>query len=732
MSGQPRRGRWGRSLTWIAILAAAGAAGCGPGTSEIIVPPVEIVIANGDGQYGTLGAELSEPLHIVLTSLRTGLPFRGATVLWEVESGDAALTTIAAIPTDSTGSARVRVRLGDTTGPVAVRATVEEQSSASVLFSLNTVERPVIDAVTPSSAAPGSSVVLTGSNFSPIADQNVVLFSGVRGAVTAASMTSLTVTVPTCLPERGVTVTTQLGIVASGSRPLAVEAGGELLTPAVGDVFDAVDPEGFACFTVDGGGTYLAIVQSTSSLGAASYPWTLTSLAANSSTTPPLVVDARAAVLDPEWRPVDPVAQVEATLRRLEKEAIARRNTAPGSVGESESDRRESGRASSTTPAPVPTVGERRTFQVFRDVGVFTEVTAEARHVGARAAFFVDDDAPAGGYGPADLLALSDQFDSMVYPTVSGAFGDESDIDASDRIIVLLTPQVNVLTPRGSSGFVGGFFYGVDLLPNETGSNAAEVIYSVVPDPAGQFSDARSRERLLEVTPAILAHELQHMVHFNERMLVRDAAAVEATWLSEALAQHAEELVARAHESIMDEDGAELFREGAVGRARRYLDGPDDVSLIISSGKGSLAERGGGFLFLLYLTDRFGASLVEDLTASVRTGVANVEAETGTEWGLLLSDWWAAVWLDGSPAESSVRSYPGLDLPSYLGAPFPLEAEELGDFDVSRTGSMRSASAGYYIVTPDAAGSATLRLGGEAGGERLPQAGLKVRIIRIQ
>lgn len=707
------------------ILLPALIAGCGGGT-EVVPPQFEIFIANGDGQFGTLGSELSESLHVVVTLLRTGQPYRGANVLWEVESGDAELTSIAAVATDSTGSARVGIRLGNTPGSVAVRASIDDQPSATVTFSLNAVDRPVVNDVSPASAAPGASVVLTGLNFSTTPEQNIVLFSGIRGTVTAASTTSLTVTVPACLPERDVEVTTQLGVVASGSVPLAIEAGGEIVSLALGGVADAIGPEGFTCVTVPGSASYLAIVQSTGSLGAATYPWTLTSLAATAATTPAQHEGGarQNQRSDARFGLTDPVTAFEEALRRLEAEAIARHDAQTRLTGAPP--------ARVDAPARAPSVGERRTFQVYRSPGNFTEVTAEARFVGARAAFFVDDDAPGGGYEENDLKALSDQFDDFVYPAVASTFGTESDLDSSDRIVILLTPQVNVLTPRGSSGFVGGFFYGVDLLPGENGSNEAEILYSLVPDPSGIYSDPRTKERLLEATPAILAHELQHLVHFNERMIVRDAAAGEATWLSEGLAQYAEELVARVYDIDGDDAGVELFRDGARGRARRYLDGPDTVSLIISSGKGSLSERGGGFLFVMYLADRFGSSVIEDLTRSTNLGVDNVESETGTEWGVLLSDWWSALWLDGTAAESADRSYPTIDLRGFIEAPFPLMGEALGGGDVSRTGSMRSASAGYYIVTPDAAGSATFRLGGEAGGESLPQAGLKLRIIRIQ
>ena len=53
-----------------------------------------------------------------------------------------------------------------------------------------------INSFTPTSAAVGASVVITGINFSATAANNTVYFGGVKATVTAASTTSLTVTVP--------------------------------------------------------------------------------------------------------------------------------------------------------------------------------------------------------------------------------------------------------------------------------------------------------------------------------------------------------------------------------------------------------------------------------------------------------------------------------------------------------------------------------------------------------
>ena len=59
---------------------------------------------------------------------------------------------------------------------------------------------PVITSFTPLSAKPGDAVILTGTNFNVLPSNNIVFFGATRATVTAASATSLTVTVPSREP----------------------------------------------------------------------------------------------------------------------------------------------------------------------------------------------------------------------------------------------------------------------------------------------------------------------------------------------------------------------------------------------------------------------------------------------------------------------------------------------------------------------------------------------------
>jgi hypothetical protein len=707
-----------------ACLLLVGLAAC---SSDPAVPPpaLDIIIGSGDGQFGVVSTLLPSPLRVVVLSEATGLPKRGVGVLWDVTGGDATLVGAATASTDSAGAAEIRVRLGSGAEQVGVRARLAGQPSVSVTFEAFGVAQPRISAITPASVNAGGTITLTGNNFSPVPDQDVVLISGIRGRVVSATSTSIEAIVPTCVPARDVRVHMQLGSVASADTMDLIVTGGTVVSQlAVGDVIDVSDDGGFECHALPGPATYLTIVYSASTIGAAKHPFRLSALSSSGA----LAAPARAG---PVTEPSDSLPEEQdlqtawdAHVRELEAGLI--RSRASRSLP-------PTGPSRSAPVAAPPMVGERRTFHVLNAHGSFDDVGAAARWVGSRAAIFVDTLAPAppDGFTDAELGAFAARFDDVIYPIDTETFGAVSDLDANGRVVILFTTAVNRLTPRGSSGFVGGFFYGLDLLPGNTGSNAAEVFYTLVPDPAGIFSGPRPKAQLLKFVPAILAHEFQHMIHFNERVLLRGATSQEALWLSEALAQMAEELLARSYDGADAYAADTLFRGGARTRSRLYLQRPDTVSVITTTGWGSLVERGADFLQLLYVDDQVGGDLLTRLTRTTRTGVANLEAESGLSWPDLLADWWSAVYLDLPSGGTGSTTYPTIDLRKFLGTPYPLNPTPIGSLSLTASGALWSSSATYYVVTPTFAGSTTLRLAGEGGGPSAPQAALRVRIIRL-
>ena len=123
--------------------------------------------------------------------------------------------------------------------------------------------------------------------------------------------------------------------------------------------------------------------------------------------------------------------------------------------------------------------------------GGFEDVTAEVRFVSSRAAFYEDVEA-ASKLSETELESFGRLFDDPIFPVDVEVFGEPSDLDANDRIIILVTPSVNRLTTPGAGDFVGGFFFGLDLRPELDNSNGGEIFYVLAPDPTGVYGDPRT------------------------------------------------------------------------------------------------------------------------------------------------------------------------------------------------------------------------------------------------
>jgi len=385
----------------------------------------------------------------------------------------------------------------------------------------------------------------------------------------------------------------------------------------------------------------------------------------------------------------------------------------------------------STAAAVPPALGDKRTFQVCATSActTFVPATATALSVGQRIAIFVDDAAPAGGYTTPQLDDVKDLFDQFLYPIDTTAFGRESDIDGNGIVVVLLTQHVNALSPdcNNTGQVILGYFFGGDLLPQGSrnpGSNEAEVFYGLVPDVNNtqcDISQAFARSHL----PATFIHEFQHMISYNQHVLVRRGSA-EDTWLNEGLSHFAEELGGRRVPDIECPNSISCFNEyiasGDLANAFEYLTSPEDFFLIEPrDSTGTLPERGANWLFVRWLADHFaadtllGTDLTRRLDATALTGGSNVEAETGENFSKLVGEWQLANYLDDLPgfAEPTgrlrYRTWNFRQQAAADGIPYPLAPDSTSGVDYSHSGVLRAGS-GRHVRVVQAAGAASVDL----------------------
>lgn len=117
-----------------------------------------------------------------------------------------------------------------------------------------TSAQPIITSFAPTSGPVGTTVTISGANFSSSVADNIVYFGVTRASVTAASSTSLTVTVPSGASFEPVTVTVN-GLIAATNSPFKVTfpGGGTPLHANSFDKFERISTGGtFAVTDING------------------------------------------------------------------------------------------------------------------------------------------------------------------------------------------------------------------------------------------------------------------------------------------------------------------------------------------------------------------------------------------------------------------------------------------------------------------------------------------------
>jgi len=642
---RPRR----LSTAFFVILAAGVAAACGgddgDGPTGLDPNVFELAVVSGGSQTGLAGTVLDEPMVVRVHRKDTGAPEEGATVQWRVVSGSGE-TTRSASGTDESGEASTLVALGDVAGEAVVEASVLGLLPVT-LAPVTVLPAPSIRSVAPVSVDPGDTVDVLVDDL-PAGMTAVVLFDGIGADVAErqdGTPSSLRVVVPPpagVCSAQGVGVDVRLrveGVTTSGS-PITVsvpadpfQVGQVLVIEGTNDVQCALLP------TDNGNAKYLLVALSAQFEQAGDFRVTL-----GSSNVTFAASDAAPSIDQASFH-----GRLRAYEHRLASRGLAPA-TPPNSTSEFEM-------------FAGPSLGDTRQFWALNDIDAtsddeltedeFDRITATLEFIGANTLLYIDNRAPAGGFTQAEIEFLGETYDRRLYDVDVDYFGEPTDVDGNDQVVVLLTPTVNSLTAPGSPGVVVGFFFGLDLFPpNASGcpecrySNGSELFYGVVPDPNGDFSDARSKDYVKRVMPGVMVHETVHMIDFRYQVFENVPASLEQLWLSEGLAHASEELAGDVVFVEGDQDLADDLYRSNFGRAATYLEEPESYSLTATSGSGSLGERGSWWLFLRWTAEQYGDFIFRGLTQANANGVTNVEVQTGEDFFRLFADYSVAIWAD--------------------------------------------------------------------------------------
>jgi hypothetical protein len=305
----------------------------------------------------------------------------------------------------------------------------------------------------------------------------------------------------------------------------------------------------------------------------------------------------------------------------------------------------------------------------------YTQVTADLVALSSNSAFYADRGIDPVVRGNASFLPainrLQQRFDDTIAPVDRFYFGRESDVDGVGQVIVLMTPVVNGISP--GYGNVLGFFYAGDLFSGNDypSSNETEIFYIAVPLRPDDI------DRMLDqVSPSTLAHEFQHMINFNQHVLLKGREREsEEIWVNEGLSHLAEDLAG--------------FGDGNRGRAAYFLYDPKLHPL--ATDQDSSGMRGAAYLFFRYIHDRFDSAgtrgLLRQITGNRYSGTGNISDSIGADFESIYQDWLSAVALVPFGISSDpAYSFAMLDIPPRI--------EDIAKIDLS----MKPTTAIFYSV----------------------------------
>jgi hypothetical protein len=689
------------ALATVAVFSAA----CGDDGPTGLDPTLfELVAVSGSGQSGVAGTVLAEPLVVAVRRISGGAGEEGVTVDWRVTQGDGDPTRTSAV-TDADGFATTRLVLGDVAGSLEVEARVTGLDPVT-LGSLTALPAPAIQSLSVSSADPGDIIDVIVTNLSPQMSIDV-LFDGVAGEISErqdGSPATIRTVVPApagvCAPTKEVDVRLRVDGYTGPTQTLTVSVPAQPFEVGQVLVMEGSSEVDCAILPADGGSARYMLV----ALSAEFETELDVSVTLGGSSVLFSAADATA-------QPV--VQSFDARLRAFEQQVVTRglaaRAVAPGA------------QAAAQLMAQ-PSLGSRRDFWVIRNTDAlpdateddFDRVTATLEFVGTHTLLYVDNVAPSPGLTESDIGDLGHLYDEILYESDVDFFGEPTDFDNNDRVIILLTPTVNKLTPRGADGVIVGFFFGLDLLDPGTPncdicefSNDGELFYGFVPDEDGIHSDPRERERVLQLLPGVMVHETVHMINYRFKIFVNGAPDLEELWLSEGLAHMGEELGGDEADAAGYTNDANNLYASNFSRAASFLEEPDRSSLTVVSGSGTLNERGAAWLFLRWLAEQYGDFIFRDIVSAAPNGVANIEAQTGEDFFRLFADWAVALWADDLiiPGLANRYQFPKWQLrsilltenggpPQYLLQPEPLTFLQLRASGITR---LLAASSPLYV-----------------------------------
>ena len=244
-------------------------------------------------------------------------------------------------------------------------------------------------------------------------------------------------------------------------------------------------------------------------------------------------------------------------------------------------------RANLKEPAVAKTNGSKQPFWILDvDANDFRQISAVLVYQTAHLYFWVEE----GVEVDSDEVAqLADVFEDQIYPIDRQYFGSEwtPGVDNDPHLVIIYAHKL---------GGAAGYFSGSDSLTPEVSaySNAAEMFYL-----SADYTDLSS-----SYTYGVLAHEFQHMIHWNQDRN-------ETSWLNEGFSELAVDL------NGFDVGGFDMLFAFQPDLQLNFWPGDDQGD--------ASPHYGASFLFTRYLLSQFGSQTTSAIVRNPMNGLVSID-----------------------------------------------------------------------------------------------------------
>jgi uncharacterized repeat protein (TIGR02543 family) len=260
---------------------------------------------------------------------------------------------------------------------------------------------------------------------------------------------------------------------------------------------------------------------------------------------------------------------------------------------------------SRAAPAPIEVGTTWNDVKII--VPTVTTIETTCIYVSDHAYFFIDnrDIETMRALLPTYAAAFDDMYDVM-----HDKFGTENDVDGNGKIIIVFTSAI-------ANPILGYFFSGDKYEKLQVpDSNESDIFYLGTTASPG-------------VACGVLAHEFQHMIYFDQHYNRNVKSTY--TWLNEALSQAAEYVTGYTDNHL------KWIKSFLVG-------GWQGLSLTYWTS----SNYGYGAIFMRYLIDQFGDTMIKDMCSTASVGIAAVEAATEESFDSIFTNFTRALVIDGT------------------------------------------------------------------------------------